>query len=163
MLNPRAMSNGSIDLKNVTLAFGEGRDAVTALENFTLAIRPGELLSVLGPSGCGKSSLISMIAGFLPPRFGALRVDGEPGGEPDSDRGVVFQQPTLFPWKTVRQNVEFGLKLRGVPRQERRAIVDVILFKVGDFSSSTSISQPSSPVVCSSAWASRACSSTGHA
>jgi len=99
MLNLRAMSNCSIDLKNVTLAFGEGRDAVTALENFTLAIRPGEFLSVLGPSGCGKSSLISMIAGFLPPRFGALRVDGEPGGEPDSDRGVVFQQATLFPWK----------------------------------------------------------------
>jgi NitT/TauT family transport system ATP-binding protein len=133
MLNLRAMSNCSIDLKNVTLAFGEGRDAVTALENFTLAIRPGEFLSVLGPSGCGKSSLISMIAGFLPPRFGALRVDGEPGGEPDSDRGVVFQQATLFPWKTVRQNVEFGLKLRGVPRRERRAIVDLILFKVGLF------------------------------
>ena len=73
------MSNGSIDLKNITLAFGEGRDSVTALENLTLAVRPGELLSVLGPSGCGKSSLISAIAGFLPPRFGALRVDGEPG------------------------------------------------------------------------------------
>jgi NitT/TauT family transport system ATP-binding protein len=127
------MSNGSIDLQDITLVFGEGRDSVTALENLTLAIRPGELLSVLGPSGCGKSSLISTIAGFLPPRFGALRVDGEPGGEPGSDRGVVFQQPTLFPWKTVRQNVEFGLKLRGVPRQERRAIVDPMLFKIGLF------------------------------
>lgn len=124
------MSEGSIDLKNVTLAFGEGRGAVTALENFTLAVRPGELLSVLGPSGCGKSSLISAIAGFLPPRSGALHVDGEPRGEPGSDRGVVFQQPTLFPWKTVRQNVEFGLKLRGLPGEERRAMVDLILFKV---------------------------------
>jgi NitT/TauT family transport system ATP-binding protein len=76
------MSNGSIDLQDITLVFGEGRDSVTALENLTLAIRPGELLSVLGPSGCGKSSLISTIAGFLPARFGALRVDGEPGGEP---------------------------------------------------------------------------------
>jgi NitT/TauT family transport system ATP-binding protein len=125
------MSSGSIDLKNLALAFGEGRDAIMALENFTLAIRPGELLSVLGPSGCGKSSLIGAIAGFLAPRSGTLRVDGEPAGGPGSDRGVVFQQPTLFPWKTVRQNVEFGLKLRGVPRQERRASVDLILSKVG--------------------------------
>ena len=69
------MSNGSIELKDITLAFGGGRNSVTALENFTLAIRPGELLSVLGPSGCGKSSLISAIAGFLPTRFGALRVE----------------------------------------------------------------------------------------
>lgn len=127
------MSEGSICLKNVTLAFGEGPNAVTALENFSLTVRPGELLSVLGPSGCGKSSLISAIAGFLPLRSGALRVDGEPGGEPGSDRGVVFQQPTLFPWKTVRQNVEFGLKLRGLPSEERRAMVDLILFKVGLF------------------------------
>ena len=127
------MSEGSIDLNNVTLAFGEEPNAVTALENFTLAVRPGEALSVLGPSGCGKSSLISAIAGFLPPRSGALYVDGEPGGEPGSDRGVVFQQPTLFPWKTVRQNVEFGLKLRGLPSEERRAMVDLILFRVGLF------------------------------
>jgi NitT/TauT family transport system ATP-binding protein len=127
------MSSGAIDLNNLTLVFGGGRDAVTALENFTLAIRPGELLSVLGPSGCGKSSLISTIAGFLPPRSGTLRVDGEAAREPGSDRGVVFQQPTLFPWKTVRQNVEFGLKFRGVPRHERRASVDLILSKVGLF------------------------------
>jgi len=125
------MSNGSIDLKNLTLVFGEGRNAVTALEDFSLAIRPGELLSVLGPSGCGKSSLISTIAGFRPPHSGILHVDGSPVQGPGSDRGVVFQQPTLFPWKTVRQNVDFGLKFRALPRRERRAIVDHILLKVG--------------------------------
>jgi len=125
------MSNGSIDLKNLTLVFGEGGNAVTALENFSLGIRPGELLAILGPSGCGKSSLIATIAGFQSPRSGTLHVDGEPVQEPGSDRGVVFQQPTLFPWKTVKQNVNFGLKFRGLPRQERRAIVDLILVKVG--------------------------------
>jgi len=125
------MSNGSIDLKNLTLVFGEGGNAVTALENFSLGIRPGELLAILGPSGCGKSSLIATIAGFQSPRSGTLHVDGEPVQEPGSDRGVVFQQPTLFPWKTVKQNVDFGLKFRGLPRQERRAIVDLILVKVG--------------------------------
>jgi NitT/TauT family transport system ATP-binding protein len=125
------MSNGAIELKNLTLAFGEGRNAVTALESFSLAIRPGELLSVLGPSGCGKSSLIATIAGFRSPRSGSLRVDGSTVQGPGSDRGVVFQQPTLFPWKTVRQNVDFGLKFRGLPRRERVAIVDQILLLVG--------------------------------
>jgi NitT/TauT family transport system ATP-binding protein len=125
------MSNGAIELKNLTLAFGEGRNAVTALESFSLAIRSGELLSVLGPSGCGKSSLIATIAGFRSPRSGILRVDGSTVQSPGPDRGVVFQQPTLFPWKTVRQNVDFGLKFRGLPRRERVAIVDQILLLVG--------------------------------
>jgi ABC-type taurine transport system ATPase subunit len=127
----RAGIRGSIDLKNLTLVFGEGRNTVTALEDFSLAIRPGELLSVLGPSGCGKSSLIGTIAGFRSPRSGILHIDGSAVQGPGSDRGAAFQQPKLFPWKTVRQNVGFGLKFRGLPRQERRAIVDLILLKVG--------------------------------
>ncbi len=94
-------------------------------------MRPGELLSLLGPSGCGKSSLLSAIAGFQPPHSGVLKVDGEAISGPGPDRGVVFQQPTLFPWKTVRQNVEFGLKFRNASRGERRVAVDDILHKVG--------------------------------
>jgi NitT/TauT family transport system ATP-binding protein len=125
------MSNGLIELKNVTLAFGEGRNAIIALDSFSLSIRPGELLAVLGPSGCGKSSLIATIAGFRSPRSGVLRVDGSAVQGPGADRGVVFQQPTLFPWKTVRQNVDFGLKFRGLCRRERRAIVNQILLRVG--------------------------------
>jgi NitT/TauT family transport system ATP-binding protein len=125
------MSRGAIELRDVNLTFGSGRNAVTALESLSLNLRPGEFLSILGPSGCGKSSLISAIAGFQPPQSGRLRVDGEEVQGPGSDRGVVFQQPTLFPWKTVRQNVEFGLKFRGVPKAERQGAVEDILHKVG--------------------------------
>ena len=125
------MRQGAIDLKDVTLVFGSGSHAVVALEDLSLHVEPGEFLAILGPSGCGKSSLISTIAGFQPPHAGTLLVDGAAVSSPGSDRGVVFQQPTLFPWKSVRQNVDFGLRLRKVPRQKRRAILDEILHKVG--------------------------------
>lgn len=125
------MNRGAIHLGAGTLAFGTGKSAVTALESLSLSVRPGDFLSLLGPSGCGKSSLISAIAGFQPLQSGELTVDGDPVSGPGPDRGVVFQQPTLFPWKTVRQNVEFGLKFRRLPRAERRGTVDDILHKVG--------------------------------
>jgi NitT/TauT family transport system ATP-binding protein len=126
-----AMSPGAIALENVTLAFGEGRNAVTALQSLSLTLRPGDFLSVLGPSGCGKSSLINTIAGFQRPQAGEVRVDGEQVVKPGPDRGVVFQQPTLFPWKLVWQNVDFGLKFRNVRRAQRDQMVDEILRKVG--------------------------------
>jgi NitT/TauT family transport system ATP-binding protein len=125
------MRQGAIDLEDVTLVFGSGANAVVALENLSLHVEPGELLAILGPSGCGKSSLVSTIAGFHPPHGGSLLVDGAVVSRPGSDRGVVFQQPTLFPWKSVRENVDFGLRLRKVQRRERRAILEEILHKVG--------------------------------
>jgi NitT/TauT family transport system ATP-binding protein len=126
-----AMSPGAIALENVTLAFGEGRNAVTALQSLSLTLRPGDFLSVLGPSGCGKSSLINTNAGFQRPQAGEVSVDGEQVVRPGPDRGVVFQQPTLFPWKLVWQNVNFGLKFRNVRRAQRDQMVDEILRKVG--------------------------------
>jgi NitT/TauT family transport system ATP-binding protein len=125
------MTLGSIDLKDVTLAFGTGRNAVIALDRLSFSVDAGEFVSILGPSGCGKSSLIGTIAGFQPPHAGTLLVDGELVTRPGSDRGVVFQQPTLFPWKSVRQNVEFGLRLGGVPRRQREEMLDAILARVG--------------------------------
>jgi len=125
------MNPGSLELKDVTLAFGTGLNAVIALKDLSLSVGGGEFLSILGPSGCGKSSLISTVAGFQPPYAGTLLVDGEAVTKPGSDRGVVFQQPTLFPWKTVRQNVDFGLRLRGVSRPERQSLREEILAKVG--------------------------------
>lgn len=123
------MSQGAIALENVTLTFGEGRNAVTALKSLSLTLRPGDFLSVLGPSGCGKSSLINTIAGFQRAQAGEVRVDGEPVSRPGPDRGVVFQQPTLptlFPWKLVWENVDFGLKFRNVPRPQRSQLIDEI-------------------------------------
>jgi NitT/TauT family transport system ATP-binding protein len=125
------MSRGAIALDNVTLTFGEGRNAVTALQSLSLTLRPGDFLSVLGPSRCGKSSLINAIAGFGQAEPGKVHVDGEPVSRPGPDRGVVFQQPTLFPWKLVRENVDFGLKFRNVPRAQRSRMVDDILRKFG--------------------------------
>jgi NitT/TauT family transport system ATP-binding protein len=125
------MSQGAIALENVTLTFGEGQNAVTALKSLSLTLRPGDFLSVLGPSGCGKSSLINTVAGFQKAQTGEVRVDCELVSRPGPDRGVVFQQPTLFPWKLVRENVDFGLKFRNVPRPQRSQMIEEILQKVG--------------------------------
>ena len=91
-----------------------------ALKNASLAVAPGEFVCIIGPSGCGKSTLLHMIAGFLKPTEGALRFRGRPIEAPGPERGVVFQEYALFAWMTVRQNVEFGLKMRGVGKAERR-------------------------------------------
>jgi len=125
------MNQGTIDLKDVSLVFGTGAQSVVALESLSLHVNAGEFLAILGPSGCGKSSLISTIAGFQAPRAGTLLVDGTVVDRPGSDRGVVFQQPTLFPWKSVRDNVDFGLRMRKVAWSKRQAILDEILGKVG--------------------------------
>lgn len=122
---------GSIALSQVEVHFGDGRQAVRALDNIDLRIAPGEFVSVLGPSGCGKSTILSAIAGFMAVSAGEVRVDAQRIAAPGPDRGVVFQQHTLFPWKTVLNNVEFGLKMRGVPRAERRETAREILGHVG--------------------------------
>jgi NitT/TauT family transport system ATP-binding protein len=121
----------SIRLREIDIYFGEGKTAVQALRRVDLDVRPGELLSVLGPSGCGKSTIIGAIAGFTRPSGGALEVDGKPVLEPGPDRGVVFQQHTLFPWKTVLENVAFGLKMQRLGKAERTGAAREMLSHVG--------------------------------
>jgi NitT/TauT family transport system ATP-binding protein len=125
------VNSRTIEIEDVRLTFGTGTQAVVALEQLSLTVAPGELVAILGPSGCGKSSLISSIAGFQRPQAGTLRVGGEPILAPGSDRGVVFQQPTLFPWKSVRQNIDFGLRMRNIASNERRRIIADIIARVG--------------------------------
>jgi NitT/TauT family transport system ATP-binding protein len=121
----------AIEMRGVEIHFGDGRTAVQAVSQLDLAIGRGEFVSVLGPSGCGKSTLIGAVAGFTPISAGSLHVDGHPVREPGPERGVVFQHHTLFPWKRVLENVEFGLKMRGSSRPDRRAAARAILETVG--------------------------------
>jgi NitT/TauT family transport system ATP-binding protein len=93
-----------------------------AVQDFSLDVRANEFLCVVGPSGCGKSTLIAAIAGFLRPAAGRILLDGKPVQGPGADRGVVFQEYALLPWKNVLDNVALGLKLRGVPRAEREGV-----------------------------------------
>jgi NitT/TauT family transport system ATP-binding protein len=94
-------------------------------------VRPGEFVSIIGPSGCGKSTLLNALAGFLKPTSGAVTVDGEAVTGPSADRGMIFQQYSLFPWKTVRENVEFGLKMKGMGAKQRKAAARALLGLAG--------------------------------
>ena len=82
----------------------------TALEDITLDVRSGEFLALVGPSGCGKSTLLDLLGGLTTPTSGRIQLDGRPITGPGRDRGIVFQQYALFPWRTAAQNVEFGLE-----------------------------------------------------
>lgn len=122
---------GAIALHAVDVHFGEGKTAVQALSGIDLKVAPGEFVSILGPSGCGKSTIIGALAGFTPVTSGELRVDAERVTAPGPERGVVFQQHTLFPWKTVAKNVEFGLKMRGIGKAERERQAREMLSSMG--------------------------------
>ncbi len=92
---------------------------VLALDDVSLAVNAREFVALLGPSGCGKSTLLYLIGGFLPTETGSILVDGAPVQGPGPDRGIVFQHFALFPWKTVRGNILYGLERRGMPLKER--------------------------------------------
>jgi NitT/TauT family transport system ATP-binding protein len=104
---------------------------VTAIRDVSLSIPEGEFVAIVGPSGCGKTTILNMVAGFLPPSGGEIRVGGRPVKGPGADRGVVFQSFALFPWKTVIDNVGFGPKMRGVPKPERDRIAREYLALAG--------------------------------
>ncbi|MET8258736.1 ABC transporter ATP-binding protein [Micromonospora sp. NPDC005205] len=108
-----------------------GAGAVTALDEVTLGVRPGEFLVVVGPSGCGKSTLLDLLGGLTEPTAGRVLVDGRPVTGPGLDRGIVFQQYALLPWRTAAGNVAFGLEAKGVPRADRAALIEHHLDLVG--------------------------------
>lgn len=108
---------------------GEGE--VFALRNLDLEIEPDEFICIVGQSGCGKTSFLHMLAGLREQTSGEILVDGRPVSGPGADRGMVFQDYALLPWKTARANVELGPKIRGVPASDRRAIADRLLAIVG--------------------------------
>ncbi len=117
--------------EGVTQVFGEGRDERVAVEEVDLDIAPGELVCLVGPSGCGKSSLLNLVAGFAEPAVGRVLVDGVEVDGPGADRGMVFQHHRLFPWMSVRRNVEFGPRRAGVSKARSREIAEDQLALVG--------------------------------
>jgi NitT/TauT family transport system ATP-binding protein len=120
----------SLDIAHVSHAFEVDRVALPVLDDVSLAVKPGEFVALLGPSGCGKSTLLRLIAGLDQPRSGNLREDELRITGPHPSRVVVFQDPTLFPWRSVWDNVALGLEAQGVLRSQRQR-VDAVLDLVG--------------------------------
>ncbi len=128
-------ATGRIEIQDIGISFGGNGNGnghrIEAVRRFSLTARPGEFVALLGPSGCGKSTVLNAVAGFVRPAEGRVLVDGEPVTRPGADRGMVFQQHSLFPWKTIIDNVEFGLKMRGVGRASRNSTARTFLHLVG--------------------------------
>ncbi len=127
----RQATQGNITIDRLHIHLGHEPSLFEAVQNISLSVEPGEFVCLLGPSGCGKSTLLGALAGHLLPSRGTIHVDNQPVNGPHPDRGLVFQHHTLFPWKNVLQNVAFGLKMKGVGRQERHERGRELLMLVG--------------------------------
>ena len=123
-------SGMELELEGVAQAFLLENELLPVLQDINLRIEPGEFVALLGPSGCGKSTLLRLIAGLEPPRAGRILADGAPITGPDPSRVVVFQDPTLYPWRTVWDNAALGLEARGILKSQRHR-VDAALELVG--------------------------------
>ncbi|KXO89016.1 ABC transporter ATP-binding protein [Tsukamurella pseudospumae] len=120
-----------VQLTGVGKTYDTASGQTVALQPTDLTVEPGEFVSIVGPSGCGKTTLLRLVAGFEDPTAGVVEVGGERVTAPSADRGVVFQAPTLYPWLTVRGNVEFGPKVSGVGKTQRRERAQKMLDLVG--------------------------------
>ena len=122
--------SGRLTINHASIELGHGPTRFEVLHDVSIDVRPGEFVCLLGPSGCGKSTLLGAIAGHLPLAQGRLQLDGADIDGPDPQRGLVFQHHTLFPWKTVLDNVAYGLKMKGVDRatrhREARALIELV-------------------------------------
>jgi NitT/TauT family transport system ATP-binding protein len=122
-----------IRFQNVSVDFPTGHGPMRVLDNVSFDIRNGEFVSIIGPSGCGKTTMMNIVGGFVQPTQGAVLLDGKPVTQPGPDRGVIFQEYGVFPWLTVKQNIEFGLKLSAgrVPAEQRGEITQRYMSLMG--------------------------------
>lgn len=121
-----------IEIENVSKIYATTDEQTSwALQDVSVTIDKGEFICAIGPSGCGKTTLLNIIGGFIKPTEGAAKRNGEIIDSPGPDRGVVFQEYALFSWMTSRENIEFGLRMRGVPKKERRVLSDKYLDLIG--------------------------------
>ena len=118
---------GSISISGVSKHFvNPTGERITALDNVSLDIPAGSFVSLIGPSGCGKSTLLRLISGLIPMDDGSLTLDGTPIKAPGADRGFMFQEHTLFPWLSIYDNIAFGLRARGIYKQEKDRVDEFI-------------------------------------
>jgi NitT/TauT family transport system ATP-binding protein len=126
-----SVTKGHVRIEDASVLFGDGKAAHLAVDDVTLDIPPGQFVCLLGPSGCGKSTLLNCVAGFELPTAGIVSVDSVPVAGPGPERGMVFQQYSLFPWKTVLDNVAFGPRMAGHAPAECESIARTFLSMVG--------------------------------
>ncbi|MBU0726501.1 MAG: ABC transporter ATP-binding protein [Alphaproteobacteria bacterium] len=123
---------GKLEISGVSRLFAGAKGGdVQALKPIDFTVADGEFVALLGPSGCGKSTLLRLVAGLDAPSTGSIALDGRPVTGPSPERGMVFQQPALYPWLTVRDNVGFGLIEQGASTAESRAAAEELLAQVG--------------------------------
>jgi NitT/TauT family transport system ATP-binding protein len=126
-----SVDTGLVEIERVTIVFGKNTKAHKAIEETSIRVEPGEFVCILGPSGCGKSTLLNTVAGYVRPNSGEVRVDGELVTRPGPVRGMVFQQYSLFPWKTVKDNVAFGPRIAGQTAVAAESVANTFLGMVG--------------------------------
>ncbi|MGG3989600.1 ABC transporter ATP-binding protein [Bacillus smithii] len=127
----KAQHHPLIELRNISLQYANGKNDLPVLDQINLRLDANDFVCLLGPSGCGKSSLLNILAGYQKPTAGEVMINDKPHTRPSSDVGVVFQHHNLFPWMTIEKNVEFGLKMKSVPKSERKKLVSYYLHLVG--------------------------------
>jgi len=136
--SPLAVPVTRLEYRNVTMRFADrsGRGALTAIRNVSFSIRDGEVVSLIGPSGCGKSTLLNIGSGLTAPSEGAAFVDGERVAGPNAQVAFMLQKDLLLPWRTILENVMFGVEIQGVPLAERRQRAQRLLssFNLAEFS-----------------------------
>lgn len=126
------MEQYKLQAVDLTKVFDDSkRGSVTAIDHVNLEVKDGEFVMIVGPSGCGKTTLINILGGLNTPSSGQVLLDGRPVEGPGADRGMVFQGYSLFPWLSVQKNVEFGLKMKKVPKDERAQIAKKYIELVG--------------------------------
>lgn len=128
---PTSQGAVKIRIAHLSLAYQQSRGQLSVIEDLSLDVYEREFLCIIGASGCGKTTLLNVVAGLIPPSSGEVRMDGQPIRAASPERAMVFQEDAVFPWYTVRQNLEYGLRIARVPQARRDEIVNRYLRLVG--------------------------------